>query len=309
MRLGTARLSSVFLCLLYALIAPACFDPRTQAEKSMAKARHLKQEAEKSEGEERTKALSAALDELRRAVEKDPSFLEARLDYARGLWDSGRQIEAVRETEALMDERPDDPQVFELAGDIFLMIQQVKRALDAYRKAIDLSADPRDLHLKLGTAAGKCGQFETAFEAFDLAMEAGAPKDVVYYNLGICYLGTKQWEVALENLEKSLESNPAYLPSLKQFVVLYVRGDLSEALPAATARSYALKAYELNPTDIKVISNLADIYMVSKEYESALGLVEKALALYPDEESLIKFKSGLEQLIGTKEGGEEIGEN
>lgn len=244
---------------------------------------------------------------LRQAVELDPGHLPAHRAMVKALWDQDKHLEAVRMAQDLNTRFPSDPGCWELSGDLFFRISQWEKALNAFSQALDQGADPKVLLIKKGTAAGKNGNFELAFETFDAALDADGPKDVIHYNFGLCYEGTKQYEMALSSFEQSLEENPSHLPSIMKLMEFHQEYIGPFEPDFEMALEYAKKAYELKPADIKVLSNLADMFMSKKDYASALKLVEDAQKMHPDEPELEKYKVALEKLI-QQESGREAGE-
>ncbi|MBU0756030.1 MAG: tetratricopeptide repeat protein [Planctomycetes bacterium] len=234
---------------------------------------------------------------LREAVALEPDYLPAHCTLVRALWDQEKHLEAIHMIQDLNTRFPHDAECWELTGDLFFKINQWEKAVDAFQQAIDQGGDPKTILIKKGTAAGKSGNFELAFETFDEAIRVGGAADVIQYNLGLCYEGTKEYEMALHSFEQALTENPSYLPAnikLMEFHQNYI-GPFKPDTDAALF--YAKKAYELNPADIKVLSNLADIFMSKEDYDSAMELVEKALILHPKEPELEKYKIALEKLI------------
>lgn len=275
----------------------ACSEPRGQAEDLLNRANSLRTEAAQSEDGIQPEQWNQIEELIRQAVQKDPACLPAHLALLLTLWDQDKHLDAVRMAEALIVQFPDRHEPFELAGDFYVQINQTEKALDAFQKSIDLGGDMERLLIKRGTAAGRSGQFDLAFDLFEEALDTGAAKEVVFYNFGLCYEGTKQYELALDYYEKSLKENPSYLPVINQLVEFHqkymglIKPDIDRAL------SYAQRAYELDNTDIKVLSNLADIFMVKEDYSSAMNLVEEALKMHPGNPQLEKYKTGLEKLI------------
>jgi tetratricopeptide (TPR) repeat protein len=285
------------LILGSSLLVSGCADPHQKAKDLLAEAQQLRDD-EIADGPEAKKArLDEMLKLLEQAVRLDPEFLEPRIAIALTRWEKGDQIEAVRMSEDLCERFPDRHKVWDLAGGFLTQIQKGQDAIDAYKKAIELGGDKKELLLKLGATAGKHGQFEEAFEAFEEALEHGASPFVVEFNFGLCYEGTKQYELALESYLKSLEENPSYVPALLKLTEFYLDFNVPGAPDLDIAEKYAKKAYESSPSDIKVLSNLVDIYINRKDFASAIRLVEETLKLHPDDPQLLKYKSGLEKVM------------
>lgn len=288
------------LVLGFSMIWTACSDPAGEAITLSREAEAVFMASQSLEGEERIAKLDEAIALFEKASTLDPALLEPKLALADLHWRKGDQLGAVRRAESLIADFPDDFRVWVFWGDMQYRIFKWKPAIEAFKKAIDLGCDESIVVLKLGGAYGKDGDFESAFEAYDRAAELGAPKATVLYNLGLCYEGTRNPEMALEHYLKALEADPTHLAVLKELTRFYMERATKDSPELMKAKGYAEKAYELDRSDIKVMSNLADIYNILEDHESALKIVDEALKANPEDPQLIKYRSGLEQLIESK---------
>jgi len=105
-------------------------------------------------GERPAAPLPGELEELKEWVRTHPRDQEARLNFARGLWQIGQYADALdsysramrssklvdevlADMEAHLEERPSDATVRRVLGDAYLRVGKLAEALEVYRQALD----------------------------------------------------------------------------------------------------------------------------------------------------------------------------
>lgn len=141
------------------------------------------------------------------------------------------------------------------------------------------SAEATDAQAKLrtGSELTRQGYLKEAIPDLLVAQRAGLAPYAVGVNLGICYLGTGQYEKAisvLESLEASGQGNVAVENLLSQAYI--DNGQLDKGF-GAFARAAAL-----DPRDEKLYDYLADACTDHKHYALGLRIVNRGLRQLPD---------------------------
>lgn len=305
----TVNRFGLLLIVVFAFNFCGCGDPKEMAATLLDEAADLKTQANQAEGTEQVALLEKTINKLRLAIEKDPTLIEAHVALVSTLWGlQANQVEAVRMSETLTTRFPDKHEIWELAGNMYANIFKWKEAVEAYEKAMSLGGNAATINLKIGLAAGKLNDMELAFEAYDAAAQAGADELTVNFNLGLCYEATNQYEMALDHYMMVLNENETYLPVINKLASAYIDNKLPGAPDLNKALKYAKKAFELTPSDIKVLGNLVDILIIKKDYEPALKAVDTTISHEPDESDLqliLKYRTALVELMNE---GQKIGD-
>ena len=267
--------------------------------------------------------LDRARRHIDRALELDPELPEAHLALARYYyWGRLAYDEALRELERAEAGLPGDPELFITRGSVYRRAGQFDRAIQAYRRAVDV--DPRywEGWWNLAETYWLVRRFQDALETAERAAEVGlnvADVWAVKANIRLRGLGQPQAALAtLDSVPTGLATGE-YRPDLirndahrflrnyraglaatdsttvtNQFVVrpgVLVRAELHSRLGNARAAAAAydsargrLEALrETSPDDVRVLGALALAYAGLDQPDRALELAARALELLPPE--------------------------
>lgn len=118
--------------------------------------------------------------------------------------------------------------------------------------------------------------YESAEHNFIRAIKLGMNSDATYCNLGIAQLRQGKIDQSIKSFRQSLALNPNHLDSLKNLANIYLFSrDFKQA-----AR-YAEKAVKLQPYDIFSLNTLASALTNDGEHEEGLSLLRQSLAHNP----------------------------
>lgn len=166
-------------------------------------------------------------------------------------------------------------------------------------------------HNDLGLAYFKKGDFDSALEQYNRAIELDGTIEEAYNNRGVVYTKRMQNDLALADFNKAIEIRPRYADALNNRGVIYKRkGMFDMALrDYAEALRYNMvypdiffniaviyekkgrldlaeinynKALSLDKYKADAYNNRAIIYTKTKRYDEALAGFEKAISIKPD---------------------------
>lgn len=139
-------------------------------------------------------------------------------------------------------------------------------ACEAWQQVV--AAAPKDplAWKNLGLARAHAGQFPDAIDAFATGMQHGLAADEVATGTGIVFCLRQQYDVARDNLEMAVASNPQNLSAWSNLVVCYTRLGLVETAFAAAAHVLAI--------DENNLSTLGSLATLCKD----MGLADEAIA-------------------------------
>jgi tetratricopeptide (TPR) repeat protein len=113
------------------------------------------------------KQLDSAVAYFERAIEIEPTFMEARKDLIRAELEAGQKLEAAKSLTQLLEIDPDDLRSRVLLGQILLDQQQTQRAQAQFSAALSLEPDDADALLGFAIAASRLGMTDRAKDALE----------------------------------------------------------------------------------------------------------------------------------------------
>jgi tetratricopeptide (TPR) repeat protein len=116
----------------------------------------------------RKKQFDSAIASFQKAVEIEPTFLEARRGLVDTQMDAGRRLEAAKALTQLLEIEPDDVSDHILLGQLLLTQQQMERALAQFSIATNLQPNNADALLGFATAASRLGLADRAKGALEI---------------------------------------------------------------------------------------------------------------------------------------------
>jgi tetratricopeptide (TPR) repeat protein len=139
------------------------------------------------------------------AIEKDPENAELYLETGKVLHLQGREIVASNASLgrlALYDaktwygkalqKRPEWPEALQLLGSVATELADLKTAVDAWKRASDLSPENGECRYQLGYCLALLGRFDEAIVAFKEATKLLGPDPRILLNQGISHSSLKQ---------------------------------------------------------------------------------------------------------------------
>lgn len=140
---------------------------------------------------------------------------EVYATYGNYYFSSGNYEKAIAEYKEALIFDPDNTGAMNALGDAYFMLGQQNDAIRVYRKSIKIKKNVDGL-CKLGIINFQLHQMDSAQSCFldALAMDSTNPE--IYYYIGMSYALSNEPEVAIENLEKSLNyyPDPKYLNNI-----------------------------------------------------------------------------------------------
>ncbi len=169
-------------------------------------------------------------------------------------------------------------------------------AIANYTKAIEVDPSCGVAYLDRGNSYKSMGQYQQAIEDYTRALKLpleGNPRryiSSVYSSRGAAYLFSKQYDLALADLNQSLNFNTDNTIALDNRAIVYSVRDLPELALADYNRSL-----ELNPHNPMTYWNRALFYYQQKKFDLALQDLQKVLAVNGNYSQAIQLKGEIEK--------------
>jgi tetratricopeptide (TPR) repeat protein len=148
---------------------------------------------------------------LKRAIELDPDYVEAKLSYAAVLLDTGDLDEAIRETNSVIQRSPEIGMAWYLQSQAFVRKGSFQQGIESGSKAVKLTPANAEAHLWLAEALRKQNNCAASVSEYDnyLALsnfDGGLSGKVNYYLLGSLFGTGRKSRATQQDIWKELRA-------------------------------------------------------------------------------------------------------
>ena len=208
---------------------------------------------------------------LKKALEIDPKFLNARLATVKLLTHDNKIAAAKTQLTELVRDHPDDRNVLELEGWLALRDNDLERAANGYKKTLD-KYPSTDLVIKLAKVQWSSGEKDKALATLTRWGEKH-PNDskADYYRAGL-YSLLGQDGAAQKMLEKVILANPKNVLALNDLAWALRKKNTDKAL------LYVEKALETAPKAIAILDTYAMILAEKRQFERAESIMMRVIS-------------------------------
>ncbi len=162
-------------------------------------------------------------------------------------------------------------------GEAYMDQRDYTAALKEFIKAETIYPDDPYLHNDLGRVYIAKGEMELSIKHLKRSL-ALKPDAATWNDLGIAYLGNKEWDTAIaifkEVAKNLLYSTPQY-PLSNVGLAYYSKGDY------VLAEKYYKEALKLDPTLINAVIGLGRTYLAVGKVSEAVAMMEASIKDYP----------------------------
>ncbi|MFN8549438.1 MAG: tetratricopeptide repeat protein [Candidatus Eisenbacteria bacterium] len=151
-----------------------------------------------------------AVQVLRRAIELDPTSLEARIALGFEYQSQGYQSEAVAQFEVAVRLQPSYPDLQYNLGLLYEAQERDSDAIRCYRRALEQNGGYFPVRTSLARLLAIGGQFGEALTELDSILASGLRSADLLVQRAECLLAQKQMPEAISTLEKAAALNPAF---------------------------------------------------------------------------------------------------
>ncbi|MFN3324697.1 MAG: tetratricopeptide repeat protein [Bryobacteraceae bacterium] len=227
---------------------------------------------------------------LKTFLKSHPRELRARELLGLCLIESGELEEALAELEAVRASKPNEPGIlFSLA----YAYARLGRDASSRELLARLEAFPAQSRLIEGLVDYRQGRYDVARKHFEEALRHDANLAPAHAALGRLNLLENQDAVAIQHLEAALKLSPHDAESTYQLGVLYDRTGRTEEGKHLLRRAIVLRASYADP-----YYQLARIAFREKQYQEASKLLDTAVRILPDQESIRFLRARTYQALG-----------
>jgi serine/threonine-protein kinase len=245
-----------------------------------------------------------AVQEFQRAVALDPSSPTALAGLARSHESAGRIAEAEASFKQAAALRPDYWDGYEELGLFYDRQGKFSDAIEQLRRVVQLTPDNAQAFSNLGAIyidAGDPKYLPDAEMALKKSLELN-PSYAAYANLGSLMADQKRFVEAAANFEKALELNSENYLVWVWLTNAYQWTNQKDKAATALDKAFELTSREatLKPRDALARITLASLSAKKHLADKALGDMETALILAPDDPDVLENAASTYELLGDR---------
>ena len=170
-------------------------------------------------------------------------------------------------------------------GEAYAAEGEDDRAIEEYKKAIELNPKAERVLYNLGNVYSRKGEVSAAIDAYTRTVEINPSYAKAYNNLGSLYLNNGDYEKAKEEFLKAIKIEPRFPQAYNNLGNAYSKS----GMPSKAILEY-IKAIRIDPKYATAHYNLAREFYTIRYYQGALKELELAAKLSPKPEYLERLE-------------------
>jgi len=245
-----------------------------------------------------------AQQEFQHALHLDPRSAEALGGLSRSYEGAGRIKEAEDALKRAIALRPDYWDVYNNLALFYDRQNRFDEAIAQLQKAIQFTPDNAQLYLNLGAVyadTGKPQNLSAAEAALRKSIDL-SPSYAALANLGFIYAQQGKYADAAASTEQALKMNDQNYQVWRNLVEDYAWAKEPAKVGSARQNELVLlqKEVENHPQDAELLSELATLYAQQGVADKAQTLISKALALAPENSTVLINAAEVQEELGNR---------
>lgn len=206
----------------------------------------------------------AAIRHFEEAYSKDPGNYEALAEWLKLKVVTFEKMFAVKFLRNMVAADPQNPMLFWVLGEVYSENKEFNRALNYYRKALDLDKKSSKVRLSMARALASLGRIDEAVSEYKLASDLDAKNGEGYFYAAELLYQTKNYALARDLLQGLLKIIPNY-PGARKLLAMNYQA-LNQVDDAIREMNLEVRA---NPMNYQFAIELAQLYMVNNKFLEA----------------------------------------
>jgi protein O-GlcNAc transferase len=251
----------------------------------------------------------AAVEQLRRALELQPSNDDAHRVLGRVLAAQGKSDEAIGEMQRAIEIRPRRWTNYNVLAEIYFRLRRLPDAAATLQRALEIDPNDARTYTSLGAVYAEMGEYTRAIDMLNRSI-AITPTGLALSNLGTAYYrltrfpDAARFPDAVNAYEGALrlDSKSALLHGNLGDAYLRVGRKADAAREFGLAREGALAALRVNDKDTRAMSRAAVFEAKLGMARAAADRAEQAVSLAPGDPEVQYKRAVVAALIGDRAG-------
>lgn len=259
-----------------------------------------------------------ALENFDKSLEINPSFDNAKEGVGRVLVQNGKNIEAVKYYEEILEKDSNNYIIGLLLGKLFVELNNIDRAQECFEQCIKTDADMPDAYTELGKLFMSQKKYQDASKLYKKYISVKENDFNGHFNLAGCYYQIEEFKKAINEYQKSIMLNADSYNSLFNMALIYeeikendkaiecyegaiaIKPDFVDAynnlgvLFSKQQRQFeALAAYsngiKANPENFRLYYNMGVVLFDIRRYEDASDAFNRAIEINPEDNEVYYY--------------------
>ncbi|PJA29263.1 MAG: hypothetical protein CO189_02995 [candidate division Zixibacteria bacterium CG_4_9_14_3_um_filter_46_8] len=231
-----------------------------------------------------------ALGYYSQAVESSLHYYEARFSLAEALWQSQKYAEAKDQLDFIINSNPKYSDAYWLRGDINFELNQFKEAVADYECYLEFNKSDYKIMGNLGNSHLRLKEFDKAMDCYKRGIELRQDYDINHLNLAVCFRKMGKWKDAASEFIEYYNLNPA-----SDGIFIQVADCLVADGQHQKALQYYEKYISAHPIDHIALFKIAECYRLGGAIDASVLGYRASLKINPDfkpaEEMLLLIES------------------
>ena len=238
-----------------------------------------------------------AVEELKKALELAPNSDEGYRRLGLAYKSLSKKAEALQAFQQAIEANPYYWVNYNQLGIAYYQYGDNDRALKAFQRVAELAPQNKEGWTNIGVVQFSLGKWNEAIEANKKALELN-PSATLYSNLGTAYFFQERYDEARTNFEKAVEMSPQVPILVGNLADCYRWLGQRDKANATYDRaiSLALKALQTNPRDAAALGILGVFYAKKGDVERGLDYIRRAREMNPTNMNLIHQQAQIDVL-------------
>ena len=265
-----------------------------------------------------TGKIDFALDYFEKSLEINPTFDNAKEGIGRILVQNGKNLEAVKYYEEILEKDRNNYVICLLLAKLFSELRDVDKAEELFEQCIKINSEKPEAYTELGKLFLSQNKYSEAIKIYRKYISIKENDYNGYYNLAGCYYQTKEYNKAISEYQRAIKLNPRSYNSLFNLALIYeekqeydraiecykdailLKIDFVEAynnlgiLFSKQQRQFeALATYsngiKASPENFRLYYNMGVVLFDLRRYEDAADAFSKAVEINPQDSEVYYY--------------------
>lgn len=217
-----------------------------------------------------------ALENFKKSLEINPSFDNAKEGVGRVLVQNGKNSQAVKYYEDILEKDASNYTVGLLLGKLFVDLNNAARAQECFEQCIKNKPDISDAYTELGRLFMSQRKYLNAAKLYKKYIAIKEDDFNGHYNLAVCYYQTQEYKKAISEYQKAIVLNSKSYNSLFNMALIY-----EETKEFDKATECYENAISIKPDFVDAYNNLGILFSKQQRQFEALAVYAKGIKASP----------------------------
>ena len=220
--------------------------------------------------------LDEAIAAYQRALEIEPAYAEAHYNMGNALTEQGKLDEAIVAYRRTLKTKPAHAEASNNMGNALKEQGKPDEAMAAYRNALKIKPAYADAYFNMGVTLQSRGKLNDAIAAYQCALEINPTYAEAYYNMGNVQEAQEKLDEAILFYQRTLEIKPTHADAYYNIGnLLQKEGKLNDAITAYQ------RALEIEPAYVEAHNNMGNALKEQGKLGEAIAAYQRAIAIKP----------------------------